>query len=203
MVAFCKSKDGKYIPCSFRSKDTRSLFSHPEGDTLLCKYGSIFRNRSVCPDYNSSLTKLHVFSCTHDQFGHSPCFFLSICKFQMYHIVSSKLSCLELFIKTALVVSDQPAGIIHDPLGRSVIILKTNIFTFRKLFWKTKHYTGTGTSESIYGLIIIPYDKKIIKRKCKHLNDFVLHRIDILKFINEYVFKSVSPDLKHIRTAYE
>ena len=69
------------------------------------------------------------------------------------------------------------------------IHIQKNLLRLHVIHEKPFHAGGTCTPESINGLIVVPYHKKIVLWCGKQPDYFILNRGNILKFIHQYIAK--------------
>ena len=58
---------------------------------------------------------------------------------------------------------------------------------------KIQHDLRLCASEPVDGLVIIPYDKKVIGRGCQQLYHIILDLVNILEFIYKYIPETLLP----------
>ena len=61
-----------------------------------------------------------------------------------------------------------------------------------------QHKLRSCPTETIDGLVVIPHDKQIIFRCCKHFNNIKLYLVNVLKLINKDVLKLSLPCRENI-----
>ena len=69
----------------------------------------------------------------------------------------------------------------------------------RIFFGEFQHNAGLCPAEAVDGLIIIADYEQIIFRQSKHFDNIILHRIDILKFIDQDIPVLLLPYRKDLR----
>ena len=88
----------------------------------------------------------------------------------------------------------------HNLAVTAVIFLQHNGLRLRIILCESQKQFRFGATERVNRLVVIPDQKQIIPRTCKHLQDFVLHSVHILRLINEKVRKPFPVTLQYLRS---
>ena len=105
---------------------------------------------------------------------------------------SMRLARLQILMKTVFILIYHRQGCLHDIRMAAIIRPKKDLLC-TKFLYKLSHAGWSGSAESVNGLIIIPHCKNISMFFRQNFHDTVLSVIDILKFIDQYIFKPVLP----------
>ena len=102
------------------------------------------------------------------------------------------VSRFQLLHKTVLVFPDHCQGCLHNLPPASVIHIQQKL-PGPKLCRKAFQAFRLGSPEAIYGLVVVPHGKNIIRTGCQQLYRLILHGIDILEFIDQNMPETILP----------
>ena len=111
--------------------------------------------------------------------------------------------CPKLFALSVDVVRDNSVCGGKDVARGTVILFKTDGLYVIIGLVEAKYVFDRRTAEGIYRLIVIAHNANVFVLARKERNELALRRVRILIFVNEYVFKLLAVDIKHVAMCFK
>ena len=108
-------------------------------------------------------------------------------------------SCSALLFKAVFVYGNQFPGAGKDLRRAPVVDGKLHPSGLWIVLLKAQHKLRPRAAEGIDGLIVVPHHEQVVFRQGEHAQNFVLHGVDVLKFVHQNISELFLPGCKNGR----